>query len=181
MEGGAFITGDGNNKPKGVLAHLSSTEVDGTRAFGTLKHTLAAAAAAITADELIDLSYDLRGVYRVGATWLMNSKTAAFIRKLKDTTTGMYLWQQALTGGQPSMLSGYPVEVDENMPDIAAGSVPIMFGNFRQGYRIVDRTPLRIQRDPYTNKPFVHFYSTKRVSGMVVDSCAIRLLKMAAA
>ena len=80
--------------------------------------------------------------------------------------------------GQPTMLNGFPVHFDESMPDIAAGSVPIAFGDFKAGYRIIDRTPLRVLRDNLTNKPYVHFYSTKRVSGMIVDSCAIRLLKI---
>ncbi|EKD36580.1 MAG: hypothetical protein ACD_75C01456G0006 [uncultured bacterium] len=179
MEGGAFVSGDGNNKPKGFLAYPSSTDADDTRAFGTLRHKVAASATVIDPDELIDLTANLRGVYRKGAVWMMNSTTAAVIRKLKDTTTGQYMWQTGLQSGQPAQLLGYPLHLDEAMPDIATGKVPITFGNFKLGYRIIDRTPLNVLRDSYTNKPYVHFYSTKRVSGMLIDSNAIRLLKMA--
>jgi len=179
MEGDAFISGDGNNKPKGFLAYSSATTDDSTRAFGTLKHVVADAATSIAMDELIDFSMDLRGVYRRNAVWLMNSATAAMLRKLKSSTGGDYLWQPSLQVGQPSMLLGFPVYLDESMPSVATGTVPIAFGDFRQGYRIIDRTPLQVLRDDLTNKPYVHFYSTKRVSGMLTDSNAIRLFKMA--
>lgn len=181
MEGDAFISGDGMNKPKGFLSYPSATTDDSTRAFGTLKHVVAAAADSITMDELIDFSMDLRGVYRRNAVWLMNSATAAMLRKLKTSTGGDYLWQPSLQVGQPAMLLGFPVYLDESMPSIAADTVPVALGDFKQGYRIIDRTPLQVLRDSLTNKPYVHFYSTKRVSGMLIDSNAIRLFKMAAA
>lgn len=176
LEGSSFIDGNGTNKPKGVLDYPSATTDDDTRAFGTLKHTVAAGATAITADELINLTYDLRGVYRAGAVFLMNSKTSGYLMTLKSSD-GVYLWQQSLQAGQPSQFAGFRVYVDEAMPDIGASATPVLCGNFRMGYRIIDRSPLRVLRDPYTQKPFVHFYSTKRVSGCLVDSNAIRILQ----
>jgi len=177
MEGTAFISGNGTNQPKGVLDYTSATTEDDVRAFGTLKHTVTAGATAIAGDELINLSYDLRSVYRRGAVWLMNSKTAAYIRKLKDSN-GLYLWQPNFQSGQPAELAGYRCLIDESMPDMATGDVSVMFGNFTMGYEILDRNT-NMLRDPYTNKPYTLFYTTKRVSGMVVDSNAIRLLQQA--
>jgi HK97 family phage major capsid protein len=111
----------------------------------------------------------------------MNSKTAGVVRKLKsigDTET--YLWQNSLAAGQPPLLCGYPVEFDENMPDIAANAFPIAFGDWARGYMITDRIGVRILRDPFTNKPYVMFYATKRVGGGLLHSDAIKLLKIAA-
>lgn len=178
MEGGGFVTGNGTNKPKGFLSYPSSADADDVRQFGVLRHKETAGETAITDNELLDLVYLLRGVYRRGAVWLMNSKTTAYVRKLKSEADGNYLWQPGLQAGQPPLLLGYPVHIEESMPDIASGAVPVAFGNFKLGYRIIDRTPLNVLRDSYTNKPYVHFYSTKRVSGMLVDSSAIILLKM---
>jgi len=179
MEGGAFISGSGVKQPKGILRYSSTTAEDDTRPFGTLKHLEAASATSFTADEIITFFYDLASVYRGQSAFVANSKTVAFLRKLKDSN-GQYLWQQSLSADQPAMLLGQRLEIDENMPNIAAEAVPVMFGNFAQGYRIIDRTPLRVLRDEFTLKPFVQFYSTKRVSGIVHDSKAIRLLKMKA-
>jgi HK97 family phage major capsid protein len=178
MEGEAFISGTGDKQPKGFLSYESSAEADAVRDFSKLKHK-ETAGSSITIEELIDLTIDLRGPYRRNGSWLMNSATAGLIRKVVDDV-GQYVWQPSLIAGQPTMLNGFPVYFDESMPDVASGSVPIAFGDFKAGYRIVDRTPLRVLRDNLTNKPYVHFYSTKRISGMIVDSCAIRLLKMKA-
>lgn len=177
----AFLSGNGTKKPKGILAYTSVTTADATRTFGQLQHMLTASATAITGDELIDLIYALRSKYRNGANWMMNSVALAATRKLKDTTTGQYLWAPGLQVGQPSQLLGYAIEENEDMADIAADAVPIMFGNFKRGYTIVDRMGTRTLRDPYTNKPYVHFYTTKRVGGMLTDSLAIKLLKMKSA
>lgn len=106
----------------------------------------------------------------------MNAATVARLRKFK-TSDGQFLWQPSLTGGQPATLLGYPVIEAEDMPDIAANSLSIAFGNFRAGYLIAERSDTGILRDPYTNKPFVTFYATKRVGGCVVNSEAIKLLK----
>ena len=109
----------------------------------------------------------------------MNSATLAEVRKLK-AADGSFLWQPGLMEGQPNRLLGYPVVEAEDMPDIAGDAFPIAFGNFRAGYLIAERSATAILRDPFTNKPFVHFYATKRIGGQVLDSDAIKLLKIAA-
>lgn len=130
-------------------------------------------------DILVDFSYSLTAPYRQGAVWLMNSSTAASIAKMKDGD-GNYIWREAFLAGQPATLLGYPVEIDEGMPAIGAGNLAVAFGNFKRGYLINDRTGIRTLRDPYTNKPYVNFYTTKRVAGGVIDPNAIRLLKISA-
>jgi HK97 family phage major capsid protein len=107
----------------------------------------------------------------------MNSATLAQIRKLK-TADGAFLWQPALAEGQPDRLLGYPVAEAEDMPDVSGGMFPVAFGNFKAGYLIAERRATTILRDPFTNKPFVHFYATRRVGGQVLDSAAIKLMKI---
>ncbi len=109
----------------------------------------------------------------------MNSATLARVRKFK-TADGAFMWQPGLVEGQPDRLLGYPVVEAEDMPDVAAGTFPIAFGNFKAGYLIAERAETQILRDPFTNKPFVHFYATKRIGGEVSNSEAIKLLKFAA-
>lgn len=175
----AFLSGNGTKKPKGILAYTSVTTADASRTFGQLQHKVTAGATAITGDELQDMVYLLRKKYRNGAAWMLNSNTLAYIRKLKSAVDGHYIWQPGLQAGQPSQLLGYGIEENEDMADIATTAVTVMFGNFKRGYLIVDRMGTRTLRDPYTNKPYVHFYSTKRVGGMLTDSLAIKLLKQA--
>ncbi|WP_232491681.1 phage major capsid protein [Novosphingobium kaempferiae] len=179
-EGAAFVTGTGTNQPRGFLTGTTSTAADGARAFGTLQHIVSANASGFDASpelKLIDLVHALKAGHRQGASWVMNSKTLAQVRKLK-AADGSFLWQPGLLEGQPNRLLGYPVVEAEDMPDIAAGALPIAFGNFRAGYLIAERTATSILRDPFTNKPFVHFYATKRIGGQVLDSDAIKLLKI---
>jgi len=179
-EGAAFVTGTGTNQPRGFLTGTTSTAADGARAFGTLQHIVSANANGFDASpelKLIDLVHALKAGHRQGASWVMNSKTLAQVRKLK-AADGSFLWQPGLLEGQPNRLLGYPVVEAEDMPDIAAGALPIAFGNFRAGYLIAERTATSILRDPFTNKPFVHFYATKRIGGQVLDSDAIKLLKI---
>ncbi|MGA3718161.1 phage major capsid protein [Escherichia coli] len=173
----AFTSGNGTKKPKGFLAYASSLDDDKTRAFGTLQHILSGAAAGVTADAIIKLVYTLRKVHRNGAKFMMNNNSLFAIRILKDSE-GNYLWRPGLELGQPSSLAGYGVAENEQMPDIAADAKAIAFGNFKRGYTIVDRIGTRILRDPYTKKPFVGFYTTKRTGGMLVDSQAIKLLQI---
>ncbi len=181
-EGSAFVNGNGINRPKGFLAGPTSAQGDSSRPFGTLQ-TLATGSAggfgADPADRLIDLVQALRPPYRQGAAFVMNSATASAIRKFK-TSDGAFLWQAGLSAGQPDTLLGYPVVEAEDMPDVAADSLSVAFGNFRAGYLIAERTETQILRDPYTNKPFVHFYATKRIGGQVANSEAIKLLKFSA-
>ena len=181
-EGAAFVSGNGTSKPKGFLAAPTSAAADGARAFGTLQYIVSGAAGAFAAnpeDRLIDLVQTLRAPYRQGAAWVMNSATLARIRKFK-TSDGAFLWQPSLSAGQPATLLGYPVVEAEDMPDIAANSLSIAFGNFRAGYLVAERGETQVLRAPYSNKPFVHFYAVKRVGGMVSNSEAIKLLKFAA-
>jgi HK97 family phage major capsid protein len=123
--------------------------------------------------------HSLKSGYRQGAVFVMNSATLARIRKFK-TTDGAFLWQPGLVSGQPDTLLGYPVVEAEDMPAIAGNSHSVAFGNFREGYLIAERSATSILRDPFTNKPFVHFYATKRIGGQVMNSEAIKLLKFAA-
>jgi len=182
-EGAAFVSGNGTNRPKGFLAHPNATTADGARAFGTLQYLATGVAGGFPAsnpqDKLIDLVQSLRSPYRQGAVFVMNSATASAIRKFK-TDDGAFLWQAGLVAGQPDSLLGYPVVEAEDMPDLAANALSIAFGNFRAGYLIAERSETQILRDPFTNKPFVHFYATKRVGGQVMNSEAIKLLKFAA-
>lgn len=173
----AFTSGNGTKKPKGFLAYASSLEADKARAFGTLQHIMSGSAAGVTADAIIKLVYTLRKVHRSGAKFMMNNNSLFAVRILKDAE-GNYLWRPGLELGQPSSLAGYGVAENEQMPDIAADAKAIAFGNFKRGYTIVDRIGTRILRDPYTNKPFVGFYTTKRTGGMLADSQAIKLLKI---
>jgi HK97 family phage major capsid protein len=182
-EGAAFVAGSGANQPQGFLAAPNSTQPDGIRPFGTLQFLTTGVAGGFPAndpqDKLIDLVQALRPPYRQGAAFVMNSATATRIRKFK-TADGAFLWQPGLVAGRPDTLLGYPLVEAEDMPDVAANSLSVAFGNFRAGYLIAERAETQILRDPFTNKPFVHFYATKRVGGQVSNSEAIKLLKFAA-
>ena len=182
-EGAAFVSGTGTNQPKGFLTYTTTNEVDGVRAFGTLQYVASGAAGAFIAsnpqDRLVDLVQALKSPYRQGAAWIMNSATLSVIRKFK-TADGAFLWQPSLSAEQPATLLGYPVIEAADMPDIAANSLSIAFGNFQHGYVIAERSETSILRDPYSNKPFVHFYSVKRIGGAVANSEAIKLMKFAA-
>jgi len=182
-EGAAFVGGNGTNRPRGFLDYATTNEADGVRAFGTLQYLASGAAGAFAAsnpqDKLVELVHSLRAPYRQGAAWVMNSDTLARIRKFK-TSDGAFLWQPGLVEGQAATLLGYPVVEAEDMPAVGANSLSIAFGNFRAGYLIADRGETRILRDPFSNKPFVHFYATKRVGGAIINSEAIKLMKFAA-
>lgn len=184
-EGTAFITGNGVNKPTGILTYGTTNEVDGTRADTKLQYVASGAsgafAATAPADKLLKLVHSLKPRYRAGAAWMMNTNTLEAVRGMK-TTTGDYIWKlpdQAQQIGATGTLLGYPVYECEQMPDIAADSLSIAFGNFQRGYTIVDRST-RLVRDPYTMKPYVRFYTTRRVGGAVRDTRAIKLMKFSA-
>lgn len=176
----ALFSGNGTNKPKGILAKTITAEADGVRAFGTLQAVESAAAGVVTFDDLKKLKSSLRAKYRTGAAWIMNDTTALALSLIKDGN-GDYIWRDAVAEGEPNTLFGFPVEIDENAPDIAAGAYPVLFGNFQRGYYIVRRTGRRLLRDPFTSKPYVNFYTTERVGGDVVNSECIKLLKIKAA
>jgi len=176
-EGSAFLLGNGTNKPKGLLAYTLSADGDATRAFGQLQKIHSGAAGTFSGDNLIDLVYALKRKYRSNASWMMSGLTVAACRKLKDDQ-GNYLWQPGLQAGQPSTLQGYGIVENEDMPDVAADANAVLFGDFKRAYTIVDRIGTRVLRDPYTNKPYVGFYTTKRVGGMLVDSQAVKVLTL---
>lgn len=181
QEGTAFVNGDGTNKPKGFLAYGTVAESSWT--WGSLGYVLSGAAAdfpvANPSDPLLDLVYAVKSGYRQNGTFVMNRRTQAEVRKMKDAN-GNYLWQPpAQIGGQASLM-GFPVVEAEDMPDVGANAFPIAFGDFRRGYLVVDRVGVRVLRDPYSAKPYVLFYVTKRVGGGVQDFDAIKLLKVAA-
>jgi HK97 family phage major capsid protein len=179
QENAAFVNGDGVSKPRGFLTYASGTTLPGTleRSLTGVNGNFAAAGAG--ADVILDVIGSLKGGYRNGATFAMNRSVTTAVRKLK-TADGDYLWQPSLALGQPSTLAGYPVIGFEDMPDLATDSLSIAFGNFAAGYQIVDRLGVRVLRDPYTNKPYVHFYTVKRVGGDVVDFDAIKLIEFSA-
>lgn len=181
-EGAAFVNGDGVSKPKGFLTYPTAAASDDARAFGTLQHIATGVAggfpATNPADTLVDLVHALRPVHRQGAVFMMNTNTVSVIRKFKDAD-GNYLWRPGLSESTGASLLGYPVVEAEDMPGISGNSLSIAFGNFNHGYTVTERQQTRILRDPFSNKPFVHFYATKRVGGGIVNSQAVKLLKFA--
>ena len=181
QESAAFIAGDGINKPKGILSYTQVA--DSAYAYGKIG-TVATGVdgdfdASAPLDSVMDLIYAPHSRYRPNASFVMNRRTLSRIRKFKDAD-GNYVWQPAATAGEPSTLLGYKVVEMEDMPDIGAGSTPIAFGDFGRGYLIADRQGIQVLRDPYSAKPYVLFYTTKRVGGGVQDFGAIKLLKMSA-
>lgn len=174
QEGIAFLSGDGSNKPAGFLTYVTGGANAATHPGGVIETVTSA----IGADALIDFAFKLGAPYRQNATWLMSSLTAAAISKLKDST-GAFIWREGLVAGVPATLLGRPVEIDEGMAAPTAGNLAVAFGDFKAGYLINDRIGTRILRDPYTSKPYVLFYCTKRVGGGVLDPNAIKLLKVA--
>ncbi len=176
-EAAAFVAGDGVDKPRGFLTHPS---VDNdVWVWGNLGYVPTGVAGAIAGpDPIVDLVYALGAQYRANGTFVMNSKTAGTIRKMKDAD-GRFLWSDGLAAGEPARLMGYPVLIAEDMPDIATGANAIAFGDFHAGYTVAERPDLRVLRDPYSAKPHVLFYATKRVGGDVSDFKAIKLLKFA--
>ncbi|MFN3549629.1 MAG: phage major capsid protein [Mesorhizobium sp.] len=184
MEGAAFISGDGINKPRGLLSY--NTVANASYAWGKLGFIATGVASDINdathngTDALLDLVYSLKQGYRQNARFLMNRTLQSKVRKLKTIgDTEAYLWQPSVQVGQPATLLGYPITDDDNMSDVGSNAFPIAFGDFSRGYLIVDRTGIRVLRDPFTNKPYVHFYTTKRVGGGVQNFEAIKLLKCA--
>ena len=180
QEGTAFVTGDGSGKPKGFLAY--DTVAESAWVWGKLGLIATGAAgdfpAASPADPLVDLVYALKAGYRQNGSFVMSRRTQGSVRKLKDEN-GQYLWAPPTAPGAPPSLLGFPVHEAEEMPEIGAGSLSVAFGDFRRGYLVVDRAGVRVLRDPYSAKPYVLFYTTKRVGGGVQDFDAIKLLKFA--
>lgn len=188
QENSAFVDGTGILKPKGFLAYGIALTGDATRAFGTLQYVKTAEAASFKApsatvnptDNLIDMQTALKSAFAGNATWLMNSATLGTVRKFKDAVNGIYIYQPSMVLGVPATLLGKPVEIDEAMPTIAANALPIAYGDFKRGYTICDRIGTRVLRDPFTKKPYIMFYTTKKVGGFLANSQAIKILKVEA-
>jgi HK97 family phage major capsid protein len=182
-ENNAFVAGDGIGMPRGFTSYTAVTTDDATRAWGVLQYVPTGANGAFAstnpADCLFDLMHKLRVGYHPEAVWLMPRAVADAIRKFKDST-GSYVWQPGLQQGTPATLLGFPVMLGEDMPNVGTGSFSVAFGNFKEGYTIVDRLGMRILRDPYTGAPFIKFRCTKRTGGDVANFEAIKLLSFSA-
>lgn len=183
-ENAAFVGGDGISQPRGFATYPVAATADSSRAWGTLEYVASGAAGAFAstnaADVLISLMHKLKAGYLPKAAWVMPRAVLEQIRKFKESTTNAYIWQPGLQAGTPATLLGYPVHLGEDMPTMAANSLSVAFGNFAEGYTVVDRAGVRILRDPFTAAPFVKFRCTKRVGGDVTNSEAIKLLRFAA-
>ncbi len=181
QETSAFISGDGVNKPKGLLAYTAAP--DASYSWGQLGYLATGVAggwpASNPTDKLIDLIYAAKAQHRQNGRFVMNRRTVSAVRKFKDAQ-GNYIWNAALQPGQSASLLGFPVTEIEAMPDVAANAMAVAFGDFEKGYLIVDRAGVRVLRDPYSAKPHVLFYTTKRVGGGVQNFDAVKLLKFAA-
>lgn len=182
-EGAAFITGNGTNKPTGFLAGSTAATADSGRAFGTLEHIATGVAGDFAASNKADVFFQvvaaLKAAYRAGSVWMMGKSMLFEVLRIKDTT-GQYLWQPSIQdSGLGIRLLGFGVVEAEDMPAKAANALGIAFGNFKRGYTIVDRMGMRMLRDPYSNKPYVGFYTTKRVGGKLMNSEAIKVVKFA--
>lgn len=178
-EAAAFVAGDGINKPRGFLSYADGTTLPGTIERINTGVNGGFAASPNGGDALIDALYGLKAQYRANAAWFMNRGTTKLVRKLKDSN-GDYLWTPGLAAGQPATLMGYPVAAFEDMPDVATGSLSVAVGDMRAAYQIVDRVGIRTLRDPYSAKPYVEFYTTKRVGGDVVNFEALKLIEFSA-
>jgi len=183
-EGAAFVAGSGTNQPKGFLSYTTAATGDGSRAFGTLEHVATGTAGAWKTlsgtvnpvDDLYTLVSKLKAAYRAGSVWVMSKALLFEVMSMKDYQ-GRYVFTPTTAPGVEDTILGYPVVESEDMPARAANSLSIAFGNFKLGYLIVDRIGTRVIRDPFTNKPYIGFYVTKRVGGAVINSEAIKLLK----
>ena len=178
QETDAFVNGDGVNRPKGFLSYAKVAQ--GSWSWGNTGYIATGVAGGFAAsnptDKLVDLIYTVKAGYRQNARFMLNRSTQAVIRKFKDAQ-GNYLWQPAATADGSAMLLNMPVVESEYMPDIATDAFALAFGDFKRGYLIVDRVGIRMLRDPYSTKPYVLFYTTKRVGGGMQDFDAVKLMK----
>lgn len=184
VEGAGFTTGTGAGQPRGLFAYTTAATGDDSRAWGQFEHVKTGTNGAFNATTKGDVLFDLVGAFKPAylqrAQWLMRREARTAIRKLKGATSDLYLWEPALQAGQPDRLLGYPVRVDQYVPALATDSLSVALGDFAEAYTIVDRIGIRTLRDPYTAKPYVVFYSTKRTGGGAVNFEAVKFLKFAA-
>lgn len=183
VEGAGFTTGHGVGQPQGLFAYPTAATGDDARAWGTFEHVNTGANGTFhttKADPLQDMIGAFKDQYLQNATWLMRREARTAIRKMKEATSDRYLWEPSLQAGQPDRLLGYPARVDQYVPAMATGSLSVAFGDIREAYTIVDRMGIRTLRDPYTAKPYVVFYSTKRTGGGAVNFEAVKFLRFSA-
>jgi HK97 family phage major capsid protein len=179
QEGIAFVAGDGTNKPNGFLSYAAGGAAADRHPWGAIETLTSGASAGFTTDRVIDAVYKLPAIYTPNAKFFTNRSSLASIRKLKDGQ-GNYIWQPTFIAGQPSTLIGYPVVDMPDMPKVEADALAMAFGDMRETYLVIDRIGFRVLRDPYTNKPYVCFYCTKRVGGGVKNPDAMKLIKIGA-
>lgn len=176
-ENTAFVSGTGVDRPRGFL-----TYPDGS-SRGQIQQIPSGGATSITGEGIINTAYALKAAYRQGAVWAMNRSTVGAVRRIREdqpgANTGAFIWSPGF-GTQPQSLMGYPIVEMEDMPNVAGAALAVAFGNFAQAYTIVDRQGTRVLRDPFSAKPFVEFYVTRRVGGDVVNFEAIKIMDIAA-
>ena len=183
VEGAAFWTGTGVGQPKGLAAYTTAATSDDSRAWGQFEHIKTGANGAFhttKADPLQELIGAFKSQYLQNASFCMRRELRTDIRKMKEATSDRYLWEPSLQAGAPDRLLGYPVYIDQYMPAKATDSLSLAFGDFKQAYTIVDRMGIRTLRDPFTAKPYVVFYSTKRTGGGAQNTEALKFLKLSA-
>lgn len=183
VEGNAFWNGNGVGQPRGLAAYTTAATGDGSRAWGTFEHVITGANGdfhTTKADPLQDLLGAFKDQYLQNASFAMRREVRTKIRKLKEATSDRYLWEPSLQAGQPDRLLGYPTRIDQYIPAIGTGSLSLAVGDFREAYTIVDRIGVRTLRDPYTAKPYIRFYSTKRTGGGAINFEAVKFLKFSA-
>ncbi len=183
VEGAAFWTGTGVGQPRGLTTYTTVSTADDTRAWGQFQYIPTGASGDFHTTKL-DVLHDVQGafkdMYLNNAQWVMRREARTKLRKLKESTSDRYLWEPSNQVSQPEKLNGYPVRIDQYMPAIAANSLSVAFGDFREAYTIVDRIGIRTLRDPFTAKPYVVFYSTKRVGGGAMNTEAVKFIKFSA-
>jgi HK97 family phage major capsid protein len=180
VEGAAFINGTGVGQPRGFATYTLTATGDATRTWGQIEKVKTTAngdfAASNPADKIFDLVQAFKTAYLQNAQWVTTREVIAKVRKFKEATTNAYMWQPGLAKGTPDTLLGYPIVIAQDVPALGTGSASMWFGDWKEAYQIVDRQGVRTLRDPYTDKPYVHFYSTKRVGGGVLNYEAIKAL-----
>lgn len=181
QEGDAFINGDGLVKPRGFATYTTAATADSTRTWGQIEHKATGVSSDFAASSPADILFDLIGAFKTAylqrARWVTRREVIAKVRKFKESTTNAYMWQPGLQAGQPDTLLGYPLVMAQDVPTLANGSLSMWFGDWMEAYQIVDRIGIRTLRDPFTAKPYVVFYSTKRVGGGVLNFEAIKAVK----
>jgi HK97 family phage major capsid protein len=182
VESTAFWNGTGVGQPRGLATYTTAATSDATRAWGQFEHVASGASGAFHTtqfDPVVEMMGALKPQYAANAKHVMTRGVRTSARKLKESTTNRYLWEPSMQAGAPETFMGYPVLTDEFMPALAANSLSWAFGDFKSGYTIVDRIGIRVLRDPYTAKPYIVFYTTKRTGGGAVNFEAVKFLKFA--